>query len=184
MTRAVHRLDGELAFVFGLRRKHVLAVPVPVARRLPERLVENLWCVDLAVASIVLTPAHVISQHLEQVPALGMPENNSGALLLEVKEIHLAPEFAVIALFRLLKLVEVGLEILIAGPGRPVDALQHLVVAIATPIGTGKLHELEGVADLTGGRHVRPAAQIEPIALSVDLEILARRDSLDQFDLV
>ncbi len=53
MSRAVHRLDGEPALVLGLvagglRREHVLAVPVPVAGGLPQRLVEHLRRVDLA----------------------------------------------------------------------------------------------------------------------------------------
>ena len=43
--------------------------------------------------------------------------------------------------------------------------------------------ELEGLADLAGGGHVRAAAEVEPFALLVDLEVLALGDGVDQLDL-
>ena len=43
--------------------------------------------------------------------------------------------------------------------------------------------ELEGLADLAGRGHVRAAAQVEPFALAVDLEVLALGDRIDQLDL-
>ena len=54
---------------------------------------------------------------------------------------------------------------------------------IAAPIGAGELGELEGLADLAGRGHVRAAAQVEPLALLVDLEVLALGDGIDQLDL-
>ena len=57
------------------------------------------------------------------------------------------------------------------------------VVVIAAPIGAGELGELERLADVPGRGHVRAAAQIEPLALLVDLQVLARRDGIDQLDL-
>ena len=48
--------------------------------------------------------------------------------------------------------------------------VQHRVARIAAPIGAGDLHQLEGVADLAGRGHVRAAAQVEPVALLVDLD--------------
>ena len=54
---------------------------------------------------------------------------------------------------------------------------------IAAPIGAGQLGQLEGVADLAGRRHVRAAAEVEPVALEVDLQVLVGRDGVDQLDL-
>ena len=56
MAGAVHRLDREPALVFGLvagrlRGEHVLAVPAPVARGFPQRLVEHLRRVHLVVVA-------------------------------------------------------------------------------------------------------------------------------------
>ena len=46
------------------------------------------------------------------------------------------------------------------------------LVGIATPIGAGDLHQLERRADLAGRGHMRTAAEIEPLALPVDFQIL------------
>ncbi len=58
------------------------------------------------------------------------------------------------------------------------------LLLVTAPIGAGHLHQLEGVADLAGGRHMRAAAEIEPVALVVDLQILALGNGIDQLDLV
>ncbi len=112
-----------------------------------------------------------------------MPEHRARRLLLEVEEVHLAAELPVVALLRLLDLLEIGVELLLLGEGGAVDAGQHLAVGIATPIGARDLHQLEGRADLAGRGHVRTAAEIEPVALLVDLELLVGRDGVDQLDL-
>ena len=124
VARAVHRLDGELALVLGHRGEHVLAERLPVARGLPQRLVEDLRSVHLAIADRVLPPPHVVDEALEQLPALGVPEHDARPLLLEVEEVHLAPELAVVALLGLLELLEVGGKLLLGRPGGAVDALQ------------------------------------------------------------
>ena len=43
------------------------------------------------------------------------------------------------------------------------------LVGIAAPIGACDLHQLESVADLAGRGHVRPAAKVGPLALTVEL---------------
>ena len=58
------------------------------------------------------------------------------------------------------------------------------LLRVAAPIGARHLHQLEGVADLARRGHVRAAAEVEPVALRVDLEVLALRDRVDQLDLV
>ena len=81
-----------------------------------------------------------------------------------------------IALLGLFEAVQVVLELLLVGPGRAVDPLQHLVARIAAPVGAGDLHQLEG-RELAGGRHVRPAAQVHPVALAVEADRLAGRNA-------
>ena len=68
-------------------------------------------------------------------------------------------------------MLEIGVELLLRGEGGRIDALKHRPVGIAAPIGARDLHQLEGVADLAGRRHMRAAAEIEPVALLVDLQI-------------
>src|SRR5690349_10544233 len=105
-----------------------------------------------------------------------MPEDDAGALFLEVEEVHLAPKLTVVAFLGLRDLGQVGGQLLIARPGRAIDALQPLPLRVAAPIGPGEMGELEGAANLARGGHVRAAAEVEPIPLLVDLNVLAGRD--------
>jgi hypothetical protein len=54
---------------------------------------------------------------------------------------------------------------------------------LASPIGARDLHQLEGIADLAGRGHVRAAAEVEPVALLVDLDLLVFRNGVDELDL-
>ena len=101
-----------------------------------------------------------------------------------MEQVHLAAETAMVTLFRFLQHVDVRIELGLFVPGRAVDTRQHGVVRIAAPIGAGHLHQLEGIADLPGRGHVRTAAQIEPVTLRVDLEVLPLGNGVDQLDLV
>ncbi len=79
-----------------------------------------------------------------------------------------------VAALGLLELVEVGVEVGLVGEGGGVEALQHRAVGVAAPVRAGHLHDLEGLPDLARGGHVRAAAEVLPVALLVDLEVLAR----------
>ena len=189
VARAVHRLQRENAVVLGVvagdrHLEHVVAVPAPVAGRLPQALVEHLRRVDLLIALLVEPAAHIADETLEHLPALGMPEHDARPLLLEMEQVHLAAEPAMVALLGLRQHVKIGIELRLVGPGGAVDARQHRIVAVAAPIGAGHRHQLEGVADLAGRGHVRPAAQVEPFALRIDLQVLAFGNGVDQLDLV
>src|SRR5262245_52374415 len=100
-----------------------------------------------------------------------MPEHRAGRLRLEVEEIEVLPDAAVIALLGFFEPVQVGREILVVEPRGAVDALEHLVARVAAPVSTRDLHELEAL-ELAGGRDVRAAAQVEPVALSVQADRL------------
>ena len=96
----------------------------------------------------------------------GMPEHRARRLFLEVEQVEILADAPVVALLGLFEAVQVFREILVVEPGGAVDALEHLVARIAAPVGAGHLHQLEGL-ELAGGRHVRTAAQVEPLALAV-----------------
>ena len=100
-----------------------------------------------------------------------------------MEQVHLAAEPAVVALLGFLDLLEMRVEFFLLRERRAVDARQHRVVGIAAPVGTRRLHQLEGVADLAGRGHVGAAAEVEPLALLVDVDLLVCRDRVDQFDL-
>ena len=188
VPRAVHRLQHVEAIVVvdlvagRLHLEHVFAERAPVARCLPQHLVEHLRRVHFLVV-FAEPPAHVGDELLEHGPAVRVPEDDARPLLLEMEQIHLAAEAAMVALFRFLEHGEVALQFVFGVPGRAIDAGQLRVARIAPPIGAGDLHQLERRADLPGRGHMRPAAEIEPVALPVNLDLLVRRDRVDQLDL-
>jgi hypothetical protein len=100
-----------------------------------------------------------------------------------VEEIELLAETAVVALFGLFEHVQIGILIFLSGPGRAVDALQHLVLRVAAPVGTGHLHQLEDL-ELAGRRHVRATAQVGEITLAIERDILACRNRGNDLGLV
>ena len=79
--------------------------------------------------------------------------------------------------------MQIIFEIFVVRPGRAVDALQHLVARIAAPVGAGHLHELE-YFELAGGRHMRPATQVDPLALAIQADGLVRGNAGDDLGLV
>ena len=179
VPRAVHRLHRVVARL-RLGEEHVLAEIVPVPRALPQRDVEHLRRPHLGIAVLVEDAPHVLLDALPDHPAPRVPEHHAGRLVLGVEQIELLAELAVVALLRLLQPVQVGVLVLLLRPRRAVDPLQHLVLRVAAPVGARHLHQLEHL-QLAGGRHVRPAAQIDEIVLPVERDRLAggnRRDDL------
>src|SRR5690606_17960144 len=182
VARAIHRLDGVLALL-GVRVEHVVAELLPVAGLLPQGTVHDLRRADLLVAGLAQPLADVVAEFGDDDPAVVMPEHHARRLFLGVEEIEELAEAAMVALLGFLEAVQVLVEILLARPGGAVDPLQHLVVRIAAPVRSGKLHQLEGL-DLAGGRHVRPAAKIHPLALAIDGDLLPFRQVADDLGLV
>ena len=171
VARAVHRLERVLALL-RLGREHVLAVVLPVARLLPQALVEDLRALDLLVAGVAVDVAHVPLDRLPERPALRVPEDDARRDLVDVEQVELAAELAMVALLGLLEHVQVLLQLVLRRPRRAVDALQHLVLRVAAPVRAGDLHQLE-VLELARARHVRAAAEVFERALAVERDVLA-----------
>ena len=100
-----------------------------------------------------------------------------------MEEIEFTSQLAVIPLFRLFQHGEMLLQIFFAGPGRTVNPLQHLVAVVAAPVRTCQLHQLE-VLELAGAGHVRAAAEVFKRTLTVQADVLARRNAGNDFGLV
>ncbi|CAM5197645.1 hypothetical protein CDEN61S_00385 [Castellaniella denitrificans] len=182
VARTVHGLQAVHA-VLGLRREHVFLVIVPVAGLLPQGQVQDLRRLDFLVAVVLVHLAHVLLDLLPDRPALGVPEDQARRLVLEVEQVQLAADAAVVAQFGLLEHVQVGVLVFLAGPGGAVDALQHFIVAVAAPVGPGDLHQLEH-SQAAGGRHVRAAAQVDEVALAVQADLFVGGDRGDDLGLV
>ncbi len=177
VTGAVHRLDRVVA-VFRRGGEHVVAVVLPVAGLLPQAAVHHGRRPHFLVAVLDELLPHVLLDLLPHDPALGVPERHARRLVLHVEEIEQPGELAVIALLRLFQTVQVGIEVFLLRPGRAIDALQHGVLRIAAPVGAGQLHQLERARQPAGRWQMRAAADVEPLALTVDGQFLALGDHL------
>src|ERR1043165_5953016 len=72
-----------------------------------------------------------------------------------------------VALGRFLEPDEIGVELLLVEPRRPVDAAEHRVLGIAAPIGARHSRQLERLRiELAGRGEVRAAAEIDPRAVA------------------
>ena len=143
--------------------EHVLAVFAPVAGLLPLARVHHLRRLDLLIARAVDRAAHIGLQLTPDDVALGVPEDRSVRLRLEVEQVHLLTQLAVVALGGLLQPDEVLVELLLVEPAGAVDPAEHRVLLVAAPIGAGDARQLERLRiELARRGQMRPAAHVEP----------------------
>ena len=177
MRRAVHGLErhplrlarNDRPFVFGIGHfvrddEHVFAIFAPVARLFPLPGIHHLRGLDLAIARPVNGAAHIGFQLAPDDITPGMPENAAMRLFLQVEQVHLAPQLAVIALGRFLQPHEMVRQLLLVEPAGAVNAGQLRVLLIAAPIGARHAHQLERLrVELASGRQMRPPAHVQPV---------------------
>ena len=61
---------------------------------------------------------------------------------------------------------QIGVEVLLGGPGRRIDALQLRIAVVAAPVGPRQLGQFECL-ELAGGWHMWPTAEIRKLTLLV-----------------
>src|SRR3989454_6479921 len=162
---AGHRLQAE-DLLLRLHQEHVLLVIVPVARLLPQLLVDQDRRGDFLVPARVQLLADEPLQLPHDRPAPGQPDRRPRRDLVEDVEIQLAPELAVVTLLRLLQPPEVLVELLLREPRRAIDPLEHRVLLVAAPVRPRRGEQLEET-DLAGGADVRATAEVDEVPLRV-----------------
>ena len=113
-----------------------------------------------------------------------MPERRADGFFLDMEQFHLPAKTAVVALFGFLQHVEIGFKLLLVRPGGTVNTLQHFVIGITPPIGTGEFHQFKMLAELARRGQMRSPAEINPIALTIDRNVITRRDCFDQLGFI
>src|SRR5579864_5423968 len=181
VTGAVHRLHPVDLPVLERDQEHVLAELLPVPGGLPERLVvdERRLHLDVAAAQVLAAP-----HGLELVPdhhPLRVPEGGARRVLVEVEEVELLPEHAVVALARLLEPLEIRVEIVLRVERRPVDPRQLRLRRVPAPVGAGEPRQLERL-DRLRVLQVRTAAEVDEIALRVQRDVAV--GGIDELHLV
>ena len=188
VRRAVHRLQrhplgfvrDQRALVLGIGHlvgddEHVLAIFAPVARLFPLAGVHHLRGLDLAIAAAVHLAAHIRFQLAPDAIALGMPENAAMRFFLQVEQVHLAPQLAVVALGGLFQPVEMRVELLLVEPAGAIDARKLRILLVAAPVCARHPHQLEGLrVELAGAGQMGAAAHVEPVlAAPIHRQVLA-----------
>src|SRR5215211_599495 len=102
-------------------------------------------------------------------------------MLVEVEEVELLPEAAVVPALRLLDPLQVVLEIGLRVERRAVDTGQLRVVFVAPPVGAGEAGQLERL-DRLRVLKVRAAAEVGELALRVERDVAV--GGVDELDLV
>ena len=187
MAWAVHWLKRQNLFRIIFIRgggEHVLAELFPVTRFFPKHTIHKLRRTNFLIPGIIKTIADIGFDLTIKLQPLVMPEDRSLGLFLHMEQVHLAAKATVIALLGFFEHVQIGIKVFFALPARPIDALEHRVIRIATPIGTGHLHQFEGLADFARGRRMRAAAQINKITLTVTGNGLGFRQIADDFGFI
>ena len=110
-----------------------------MARLLPKSFVEQLRRLHFFIGVLVEPTTDILFQRLPNRIALGVPKYAALRFLLKMEQIHLAAQLAVVALFGFLDHMQIGLQVFFIAPARAVNALQHFIIAVAAPIGTGQL---------------------------------------------
>jgi hypothetical protein len=77
------------------------------------------------------------------VKPLGCQKNAAMRFLLQVEQVHLRAQLAVVALGGFFEPEEVRVELLLVEPAGAVDAGQLRVLLVAAPVGAGDAHQLE-----------------------------------------
>ena len=89
---------------------------------------------------------------------------------LQVEQVHLATQLAVVAQRSFFQPVEMRLQLLLVEPAGSINARKLRVLLIAAPVSARYPHQLERVRIKLAGRgQMRPAAHIEPRAFATRL---------------
>src|SRR5579884_360199 len=156
---AVHRLEAEQLRVVLLAREeeHVLAELLPVAGGHPQLALEDERRLHLVVAAPRVLPPPQVLEHVPDHHPLRVPEGRPRRDVVEVEQVELHAEPAMVARPRLFEPLEVRVEVGLRVERRPVDAGELLVVLVAAPVRAGEAGQLERL-DRLRGLQVRAAA--------------------------
>ncbi len=154
--RAVHGLEGKGGFIY-FGEIHILGVIVPVPRALPQALVENLGSADfhIPIPGMLLPPE--LEKFIPNNDAVGVVNGHAGSILADRKQVQFPAQLAVIPLLGFLQQGQMLFQLALLGKGCAVYPLQHGLVLITPPVGTGHAQQLKD-PDSAGAAYMGPGA--------------------------
>ena len=181
VVRAVHRPQHQFFVLEWHRRKHAVAIVIPVSGSLVQIDLAEHGCVDVLVAGVALLLEDVLLEDAAHCGALREQQRQPRAdKLTRHEQLEFATEFAMVAPREFFDPREVVVELLLRLEHRSVDALEHRPLLVAAPICAGDARQLER-RHLPRPVDVRPLAEIDKGALLVDRNLLVG-DAFDQLD--
>ena len=176
-----------LLLVVGIAQdEHAVEVVIPVAGDAVQVALGHEGGLGQQIAPALLHVLHPALQQLDDAGALGQQDGQALADDVHGGEIlQLAAQLVVVAALGLGLGLQPGGQLLLVREGDAVDALEHLAVGVAAPVGAAALGQLEGVGlDAAGGVQMGAGAQVGELALGVEGDGLALRQVLDELHLV
>ena len=170
VTRAVHRLDT----VFTVLRRggeHRIFVVVPVAGFFPQHTVHHERTFYFLILVLFQFRTNKRFQFTEDGPAVIVPEHHPRRLFLHVIQVELLTDFTVVTLGGFFQTLQVGIQRFFICPRGAVDTLQHFIVAVAAPVGSGGFHQLKVMAE-AHVRYVRTAAHIDIFFMMIQARLV------------
>ena len=188
LERAGHRAQGEALLRLVIRvaeDEHAVEIVIPVAGDLVKVALGHERGLGEKIAALLLGILDPALEHLHDARALGQQHRKALADAVDGGEVfELAAELVVVALLGLFDLGEVGIQLFLLRESDAVDALEHLAVRVAAPVGGVAGGQLDAVAlDAAGGVEVRTGAEVGELALLVEADDGILRQVVDELDL-
>ena len=184
---AGHGPEGEYLGLLVVRvahDEHAVAVMIPVTADFVQIPLSHQRRFGLQIASAFLLILHPALQQLDDGRALWQQNGQPLPNIVHCgKILQVTADLVVVAALHILHMLKVGVEFLLGGEGRAVDAAQHLVFLAAAPVCAGYLRQLEGLEIAQIGQ-VRPDAQVGEVTHFVKGERFALGQVTDQLHLV
>ena len=175
----------ELLLVIITEDEHAVLVVVPVVGNLVEGGLGHVRRAGADIAPLVILEIfNPTLQPLYDLRAAGHEQRETLSDDIDCREdIHLPAEAVVVPLLDVLEMLKVRFQVFLFRVGRAVDASEHLIVLIASPVRSGGGDELVRLDGLRA-HEVRAGAEIHKISLTVEGNLLAFGKVFDELDLV
>ena len=184
MEGAVHGFQVVFLLVHHHRGVHCVLVEVQVTAGLPQVGPPDVGGVDQVVVMVVVKVAPVVLDQRAHQPALGMPQDQARAdVIVNCEEIQLAAQCAVVAFLGFFQPFQVLVQLLLAGKGGAVDALEHGLVLVAAPVGAGNGQQLHR-RYIPGGVQMGPLAEVNKAAVPVDRKGFSVGNAFDNLQFI
>ena len=132
----------------------------------PQHTVHHKRAFDFLILVLFQLRADESFQFTEDSPAIVVPEYHTRRFFLHMIQVKLLTDLTVVALRCFFQAQQMGVERLFIRPRGAINTLQHLIVAIAAPVGASGFHQFEMMAE-THVRHVRPTAHVDVLFMMI-----------------